>query len=714
MNLSEALDVALPEIPQSRLSRSRPPRVDPDLIIREETLDGEPIIGLLQRDSARYFRFSPAQWELTQLFDGSRSYEEIAELFTSQSGVVMTADQVRTFADDMEQADFWYKSPQEKNLALGEKLTAQRGRRRESKVNLAHIGFSAWDPDRYLAWLDRLVGRFIYSRWCVLCALLLFAFEAAMFIDNWNVMIPDSRLYFTFTDKSGMDLLQFWVLLLMVGFLHETAHGLTCRHFGGQVHSMGLMFLYLLPCFFCDVTEIWVSAPKIQRLYTIIAGIWIELIICGLAMIVWTNTATGGWLHDFAYQIILLTGIAIVVINLNPLIKLDGYYLLTETIEIPDLKERSTAFLSAWFQKEILRLSIDVPIIPRRRAALFMFYAAVSGAYSYILLFLVVRLSYNIMSKWIAEFALIPACALAFFIFRSRLRSLRRVVMQWWDQRTGSVSLWRPIHWAIAVGVAVVLFLPLWRDRESGFFVVEPLHTHFLHSAVAGRIDAVLVKGGERVRAGEPLLRMTSITAAALRSSAEARTGGARFATYDAELRGQSIAGAAAEQSAADRLTRLATEAQTGLEVDAPADGIVLTETPGLLLDQDVGTGQDLLEVADEGPRLVRVYIPSSALDRISPDAEVGLLLPGTFSTVRLALSPPDGDAVPLPEGLVGTQAYKGIRLATFYCSRIELPATQGNPMFGASGEAKIFGKRRSIAERVLTEAWNLVRAHIW
>lgn len=286
--------------------------------------------------------------------------------------------------------------------------------------------------------------------------------------------------------------------------------------------------------------------------------------------------------------------------------------------------------------------------------------------------------------------------------------------MQWWEQRTGSGVRWGPVHWTVAVLAASILFVPLWRDREDAYFVIEPQHLHTLHAAAAGRVNAVLVQGGQRVHRGEPLLQMTSIAVASLRSSAEARTGSARFAAYDAEVRGQSVGAAAAEQSAADRLTRLADEAQEKLEVDAPQDGVVLTETPGLLLDQDVGAGQDLLDIADEGSRMVRVYIPSSALNRIPADAEVALLLPGNFSPVRLTLAQPDGDPVTLPAGLVASQEYKGVQLATFYCSRMELPAAGENPMFGASGEAKIFGKRRSLAGRFLIEAENLVRAHVW
>ena len=177
-----------------------------------------------------------------------------------------------------------------------------------------------------------------------------------------------------------------------------------------------------------DVTESWVSASRLQRLATIIAGIWIEMMLCSVAVVIWTNTQPGEWIHEFCYKLILLTGIAVVVINLNPLIKLDGYYFLAEWLRVPDLKERSTSFLVGWVQRHVFRLAVDVPVVSRRRVPLFVFYALVSGAYSYLLLWLFVRFSYNVFSHWLAELALVPAALLAFVIFRSRLQGCKTLL----------------------------------------------------------------------------------------------------------------------------------------------------------------------------------------------------------------------------------------------------------------------------------------------
>jgi putative peptide zinc metalloprotease protein len=716
MNLSEALDAALPEMPKTRLARSRPPCLDPDLIVREDTLNGEPIVGVLKREKRNFFRFTPSQWEIVQLFDGIRSFDEIAELYTQQTGVPIAAEDVQGFAESMEQEDFWYKTPQEKNLAMSQKLLNRRSRvaGRKSKINLAHMTFSGWDPDRYLTWLDNAVGNIIYSPWSVLAVVLLFAFETVVFISKWSIMGPDIALYYNFTKKTFVDVLQFYMLFLALGFIHETAHGLTCKHYGGQVHSMGLMFVYLMPAFYVDVTEIWVSCTKVQRLATIIAGIWVEMVACGLAMIVWTNTLPGEWMHDFAYQVILITGIAVVVINLNPLIKLDGYYFLTELIGLPELKEQSTAFLSGWFQSRVLRLPVETPVVARKRAPFFILYAIISGIYSYTLLFFVVRLTYNIGSKWMAEIAVIPAAALAYLMFRSRLRALRNVVVRVWKRNFGEARPGRRLRIVVAAALVVLLFVPFWRDREKAYYTIEPMRSETLHAGVPGRVSAVLVQEGETVRTGQPLLTMSSPRAAEMHSSAAEQTGNARYQAVNAELRGDSIAGAAAQQTESVHLSGIAQDAQTALQIRAPADGIMVTHDPGALLGQEVGSGQALLDLADAGPRLVRVYIPVSTLDRIPPGAEIALALPDRFSVVRMTLAAPGADAESLPPGLVSSQNYKGIKMPVFYCSRMVLPASAGNPLFGISGEAKIFGKRHSIAGRFAIACVNLLKAHVW
>jgi len=132
-----------------------------------------------------------------------------------------------------------------------------------------------------------------------------------------------------------------------------------------------------------------------------------------------------------------------------------------------------------------------------------------------------------------------------------------------------------------------------------------------------------------------------------------------------------------------------------------------------MLVDEKVGSGQPLLELA-EGARDARIYVPTSAFNRISADSEVVLAVPGQFGLVRLKLTRPAGDPVSLPPGIIPAEKYKGFKLPVFYSARVTLPAAVGNPMYGLSGQAKLFGMRRSLAGRVAMVVSDLVKAHVW
>jgi hypothetical protein len=226
-------------------------------------------------------------------------------------------------------------------------------------------------------------------------------------------------------------------------------------------------------------------------------------------------------------------------------------------------------------------------------------------------------------------------------------------------------------------------------------------------------VNVVLVAQGQQVHAGQALLKMTSYQAAAMRSSASADTQIARFKTFDAQLQGQSVGTAVADQLAAQRMTRLASEAQSSLQLSAPADGVVLTENPALLTDQNVGYGQPLIQLA-EGVRMVRVFIPATELERVLPNSEVVLALPGEFSMIRLKLGHIMGEPAPLPAGIVPRGQYKGLQQPVFYGALIPMPARDGDPMYGLSGQAMIFGERRSVAGRLAAAFSSLIKTHFW
>jgi putative peptide zinc metalloprotease protein len=301
-----------------------------------------------------YFRFSPLQWAVVQLFDGERSYTEIAKLAKSKHGLAWGAETMRQLGDALERGGFWYKTPQEESMALCQQLAESRHKRLtrkgDKRGDLSTIHIAEFDPDRFLTWTHSKL-KWVYTTWFTALTLVMFAAMGVIFVAGWSEIWRDSVDYYKFLTKGWSDIGEFYLLFAVLAVLHETAHGITCKHFGGESHRMGAFLIYLTPGVFCDVTQVWIYGGLWQRVATMVAGTWAELILCALMTFVWWGTAAGTAMHEIAYKFMLIGGIFVVIINMNPLAKLDGYYIMSEILRIPDLKGGATAFASNWMKK---------------------------------------------------------------------------------------------------------------------------------------------------------------------------------------------------------------------------------------------------------------------------------------------------------------------------------------------------------------------------
>ncbi len=141
---------------------------------------------------------------------------------------------------------------------------------------------------------------------------------------------------------------------------------------------------------------------------------------------------------------------------------------------------------------------------------------------------------------------------------------------------------------------------------------------------------------------------------------------------------------------------------------------MVVTSDPESLLNRDVTTGETLLTIVDPSQLVVRLYIPVSEMDRIRVGDPVSLQPASQFSKIHGRLGMIDGSALPLPTGLLAEQEYKGMAVPTFYTTRMPLGESVDGMRPGMSGEAKIFGRRRSLAGRIVTSFGNVMRTHFW
>ena len=205
--------------------------------------------------------------------------------------------------------------------------------------------------------------------------------------------------------------------------------------------------MYFAPSFFCDVTQIWIYGGKWERIATVIAGIWGDLIVCFLGTAVWWATTPGMVAHNLAYKVMMVTGIGVSLLNLNPLIKLDGYYIFSELIGEPDLKERTSAYLSGWTRKHLFGMPAEVEYVPLRRRPFYLIYGVLSAIYGYVLLTFLMVFTFNVLHSYSPAWAFVPAGLMGYWVFRDRIHSFGRFTKLFYlDKKERAMSWLKPVR----------------------------------------------------------------------------------------------------------------------------------------------------------------------------------------------------------------------------------------------------------------------------
>jgi len=715
VNLAEALLAALPEMP-TRVVADKKYRLNPDVVVREELNENfEPVVAIYIPEKAWMLKVTAEQFGLLQLFNGERNFAEVAQAYTEETGSALTEEEVKDFALGSVESGLWYQSQQERNITLSQKLSDERRKRIKKKTyDLSHMIFQGFNPD---AWLGRLHDRvwWIYTPWFTALTLCLFAYTLAIWVGHWSEIGRDTILYYTFTQKTGWDLLEFWVLFLGIGFFHETAHGLTCKHFGARVPNMGFQLIYLVPAFVTEVTEIWVVGGRRERVLSVLAGIWIESMMCGIATVVWVLTPTGSSGHEWAYKIMLITGLITVLVNMNPLIKLDGYFMLSELVGISELKENATGFVSGWVKKNIFRLPVDVDYVPTRRRFLYVPYALISGVYSYGLLFAVSRLTYNIFSKWFGGWAYLMAGLVAWAIFKSRLKRLVTFMKTVYvDKREKLHRALTPTRTAaLAVVLLLVVLLPIFPRTTSALFVLEPVNKAVVRAKVGGFVAKILVDENAQVAAGEPVAVLRDLDLESQSARAGADLSIAQANKVKAQVKYASLGPAESELLRATRDLQTANEQLKELRPTSPLGGIVVTPRVRDLEGTYVPPGALLMEIDGVDSLRARLYLPEFEVRDVRVGESVTLRLKSQWRSARGVVQSVAAAPSELTPGLVEENKYKGLMPPSFYIAEVILP-NAGELRPGMSGEAKILVSRESIGRKAWRGLRDVIGRVVW
>src|SRR6267378_8212420 len=307
-----------------------PPKLRSDLTVsRQQTVDG-PRCVVKDGRTGRFFRFGELEQFIAEQLDGETPLDVVRARTEARFAAPLAPESLAGFV----------RSLAKSGLLQGEGEAQDRGARSPGRVRgtLLYLRFRLFDPDRLF---DRLVGR---VRFCctppflvVSSALVIFA--AALSIVGWTDIRGDlSRLY----RLSSIPL--FLLISLGLATAHEFAHGLTCKRFGGEVHDLGFLLIYFTPSFYTNVSDAWLFPEKSKRLCVGIAGPCVELVLWALATIAWRVTDVDTWINYAALLVMTLSGVK-TLFNLNPCIKPDRCYLLSDYLALPNLRKRSFRYV---------------------------------------------------------------------------------------------------------------------------------------------------------------------------------------------------------------------------------------------------------------------------------------------------------------------------------------------------------------------------------
>lgn len=333
-------------------------------VIEQDSQDGKVYI-LNAEDIDQYYRFREIEFSIFHLLDGETPLPTVKEKIEAQFNIELAFPQLETFVEDLKR----------KGLLEGVKSQAQKGKFWQ---NLFYARFKAFNPDRLLNALTPHF-HFVFTKEFVAGASFLIAWSLFYSVANRTVWFNQTRALF-----HGWGLLILYLSLFSIGFVHEMGHALTCKYFGGRVKEMGFMLIYFQPGFYANVSDAYLFHEKKHKAFVGAAGLFFQFTFSALAIIALTLTIPGTFFASFLTGMIAVSGFT-AFWNLNPLIKLDGYYILSDLLEVTNLRAHSFQCLWLMIQKKLFNLpetKAKIEAIPLRLRKIYPWYGILGIAYT--------------------------------------------------------------------------------------------------------------------------------------------------------------------------------------------------------------------------------------------------------------------------------------------------------------------------------------------
>lgn len=628
------------------------PRLRGHAQIHRHRFRGETWYILEDLSTERFHRFSPAAYFVIGLMDGRRTVQEIWEIARERLGDDSpTQEETIHLLSQLHAVDVLQCNVPPDTAELLERY--ERGMRKKWQSRLLSPlswRFPLFDPERFLgrflpmvrplvSWPGTLLWIAVVGTAWVLAAV------------HWTELTQNvmDRLL------APQNLVLLWFLFPVIKVAHEFGHAFVTRVFGGEVHEMGVMILVLTPIPYVDASSAWGFHEKRRRIAVGAAGMIVEMAIAALALFVWLNAEPGA-VRTLAYNTMLIAGVSTLLFNGNPLLRYDGYYILMDLLEIPNLRTRSTAYMRYLCERYLFgRVEAELPDASPSERAWFVVYGVASFLYR---LFLVAAILLFIAGQFFfiglvlagaaaIAWTLVPAVkGVAFLLTNPRLRSVR-------GRAIGVTAI------LVAAVLVVVCLVPVpLRSTTEG--VIWMPEEAFVRAGVEGFIEEVVGRPGARVHPGDILIvsRDPALTTEVKVSEARVRELEARYTEQRHADRVKAAIIQEELQYERERLKR-ARQRAGELIIRSRAEGAFIAPLAADLPGRFVRKGEQLAQVVDLEKITVRTVVTQVNIDLVrnqTKQVEVRLAsrLPDIIPAVITRVVP--GATDQLPSTALGSQ----------------------------------------------------------
>lgn len=592
-----------------RLARLRP-ALKPQAKVRRHRFRGEVWYVVHDTASNRFNRFTPAAWQVLGLMDGRNTMDEVWAQAVDQLGDDAPGqEEVVRLLSQLHAADLLHCEVTPDAAELFERYGKQEHTRKAGRwKNPFSIRIPLWDPDRFL---ERTLP---YVRpWFGVPGVLAFCLLGAVALALALIHFPELTGNLDDRVLSANNLLLLWLCFPVIKLLHELGHAYAVKAGGGEVHDMGILLLVFMPVPYVEASAANGFRSKRQRVLVGAAGMLTELFLSAVAMVVWA-AAEPGLLRAVAFNVMLIAGVSTVVFNANPLLRFDGYYILADLIEMPNLAQRGNQYWRYLAEKYLFRMRDAEPprLTPGERAWLRGYTPL---AFVYRMTVLVAIIAY-VAGEWFFIGVLLAAWGVATMLGLPLAKTLGYLsgLPRAQGARRRALTTVAMITASLVIFVLVVP-LPLRTQTEGVVWLPEEAQ---VRAGTSGFVRTVLLPPGAVVRPGTAVVQAEDPTLAAQIAVSEAkldeldaRLDSQRFEErVPAELTRQEIA----RESAS--LARL--QERTGqLVARSAASGRFVIERPDDLPGRFMRQGELIGYVAQDARTLVRAVVSQDDIDLV-------------------------------------------------------------------------------------------------